>query len=328
MGTKKITIREALREAITEEMERDPTVFLMGEEVGEYNGAYKISEGLLDRFGPRRVIDTPIAENGFTGLAVGAAMVGLRPVVEFMSFNFSLVAMDQIVSNACKMYYMSGGLFNVPMVMRGCNGAAAQVSSQHSHCMESIFAFMPGLKVISPSSAADHKGLLKTAIRDNDPVIFLENELLYGVPGEVPEGEHLVPLGVANVMKEGSDVTIIAHSRMVEFVKAAIPHLQEMNIDVELIDPRTIKPFDIETVSRSIRKTNRVVIVEEGWRFCGVGAEFGDQIYSRCFDYLDAPIVRVTSTENPMPYAKNLEIATLPSPDRIIEAVKQVTYRA
>ncbi|MBF0279298.1 MAG: pyruvate dehydrogenase complex E1 component subunit beta [SAR324 cluster bacterium] len=327
MSTKTITIREALREAIFEEMERDPTVFLFGEEVGEYNGAYKISEGLLDQFGPRRVIDTPISESGFTGLAVGAAMVGLRPIVEFMSFNFSLVAMDQIVSNASKMHYMSGGMFNVPMVMRGCNGSAAQVSSQHSHCMESIFSYIPGLHVISPSSAKDHKGLLKSAIRDDNPVIFLENELLYSLPGEVPSDEFTIPIGVAEIKKEGTDVTVIAHSRMVEFVKVALPALSEMGIDIELLDPRTLKPLDIETIVRSVKKTNRVVIVEEGWRFCGIGSEIADQIYSACFDYLDSPVVRVTSTENPMPYAKNLEVATLPSPEKIIEAIKSVTYR-
>lgn len=327
MSTKTMTIRAAIREAIIEEMERDPTVFLLGEEVGEYNGAYKISEGLLDQFGPRRVIDTPIAENGFTGLAVGAAMVGLRPIVEFMSFNFSLVAMDQIVSNASKMYYMSGGQFNIPMVMRGCNGAAVQVSSQHSHCMESIFSYIPGLLVVAPSSAKDHKGLLKSAIRDENPVIFLENELLYGVSGEVPTEDYIIPLGKADVKREGKDVTVIAHSRMVEFVYSALPSLEQMGVDIELVDPRTIKPLDIETIVRSVKKTSRVVIVEEGWRFCGVGAEMADQIYTNCFDYLDAPVVRVTATENPMPYAKNLEAATLPTPERIIEAVRTVMYQ-
>lgn len=326
MGTKKMNIREAIREAMMEEMERDPIVFLLGEEVGEYQGAYKVSQGLLERFGPRRVIDTPIAELGFCGMAVGAAMTGLRPIVEFMSFNFSFVAIDQIVSNAAKMYYMSGGQFNVPMVMRGCNGPAAQVSSQHSHNVESIYSYMPGLHVMAPSSAADHKGMLKTAIRNNDPVIFLESELMYNQTGEVPDGEFLIPLGKGDVKREGKDVTIVAYSRMVEFVKAAIPPLLEMGVDVELVDPRTIKPLDIELIARSVRKTNRLVIVEEGWRACGVGAEISDQVYTHCFDYLDAPVVRVTCTENPMPYAKNLENATLPSPKRIIEAVKQVMY--
>ena len=327
MATKTITIREALREALFEEMERDPAVLLLGEEVGEYNGAYKISEGMLDQFGPRRVIDTPISENGFTGLAVGAAMVGLRPIVEFMSFNFSLVAMDQIVSNASKMHYMSGGMFTVPMVMRGCNGSAAQVSSQHSHCMEAIYSHIPGLHVISPCSAKDHKGLLKAAIRDDNPVIFLENELLYGQSGDVPTEEYTIPIGVAEIIKEGADVTVISHSRMVEFVKAALPALQEMGIDIELLDLRTIKPLDLESIVTSVKKTNRVVIVEEGWRFCGIGSEISDQIYLNCFDYLDAPVQRVTTTENPMPYAKNLEAATLPSPERIIAAIKTVTYR-
>ena len=325
--TKKMTIREALREAMLEEMERDPTVFLIGEEVGEYNGAYKISQGLLDKFGPRRVIDTPIAENGFTGMAVGAAMTGLRPIVEFMSFNFSLVAMDQIISNAAKMLYMTGGMFHVPMVMRGCNGAAAQVSSQHSHCMESLFAYMPGLIVVSPYTAADHKGLLKSAIRDHNPIIFLENELLYGASGEVPTEEYLTPIGKANVLRSGKDVTIISHSRMIAFVESTLPILAQMEIDAEIVDLRTIKPLDMETIAQSVKKTNRVVIVEEGSRFCGVGSEISDQIYTECFDYMDAPVVRVTSTENPMPYAKNLEAATLPSPERIIEAVKAVTYK-
>jgi pyruvate dehydrogenase E1 component beta subunit len=300
---------------------------LIGEEVGEYNGAYKISLGMLDRFGPRRVIDTPIAENGFTGMAVGSAMTGLRPIVEFMSFNFSLVAIDQIISNANKMHYMSGGQFSVPMVMRGCNGAAAQVGSQHSHCMESIFAYMPGMIVVAPSSPYDHKGLMKTAIRNNDPVIYLENELLYGVTGEVPEEEYLIPFGKANTLKVGSDVTIVAYSRMVEFVKNCLPAFQELEIDVEFIDARSIKPLDIDTISASVKKTGRLVVVEEGWRFCGVGAEIADRVYSTCFDHIDAPIERVTTTENPMPYAKNLEIQSLPTPERIIAAVKKVCYK-
>ncbi|HEX7927881.1 MAG TPA: pyruvate dehydrogenase complex E1 component subunit beta [bacterium] len=322
-----ITMREALNQAMTEEMERDANVFLIGEEVAEYNGAYKVSQGMLEKFGPKRVVDTPISENGFAGLAVGAAMTGLRPIVEFMSFNFSLVAMDQIVSNAAKMLYMSGGQFPIPMVMRGPGGPAARVAAQHSNCMESLYAYFPGLKVVMPSTPADAKGLLKTAIRDDNPIIFIENELLYGVAGDVPKGELLLPIGQADVKREGKDVTVIAHSRMNYMLRQGEAELVKEGIDFELIDPRTIKPLDIETIARSVRKTHRVVIVEEGHRFAGVGAEIADQIYTACFDDLDAPIVRVTHTENPLPYAKNLEAASLPDIGKVIQACKAVTYK-
>lgn len=319
-------IRQALNLALEEEMNRDSNVFLLGEEVAEYNGAYKVSKGLLDKFGSKRVLDTPISESGFTGLAVGAAMMGLRPVVEFMSFNFSLVAIDQIVSNAVKMYYMSGGLFKVPIVFRGCNGAAAQVSSQHSHCMESIYSHFPGCHVIAVSTPADAKGLLKSAIRCDDPVIFLENELLYSFKGEVPEGDYTIPIGKGDIKRVGKDVTIIAHARMVHMALEAAHLLQAEGIDAEILDPRTIKPLDFPLIAASVRKTNRVVIVEEGHYFCGVGAQMAYEIQNQLFDYLDAPVVRVTQSENPMPYAKNLEIATLPSPAKIVRAAKQVLY--
>jgi pyruvate dehydrogenase E1 component beta subunit len=322
-----IEMRTALNQALAEEMDRDENVFLLGEEVAQYNGAYKVSKGLLDRFGPKRVIDTPISESGFTGLSVGAAMRGLRPVVEFMSFNFSLVAIDQIVSNACKFYYMSGGLYNVPIVFRGCNGAAAQVSSQHSHCMESIFGHFPGMHVMAPSGAYDAKGMLKAAIRCNDPVIFLENEMLYGSKEEVPEEEYIIPIGKGVIKKPGKDVTIIAHSRMLHFALEAAAELEKDGINAEVIDPRTLKPLDMPLIAESVRKTNRVVIVEEGHDYCGVGAQMTYEIQKDLFDYLDAPVVRVHQSENPMPYSKHLEIATMPSPAKIISAAKSVLYR-
>jgi pyruvate dehydrogenase E1 component beta subunit len=322
-----IEYREALNQALAEEMERDDRVFLMGEEVAEYDGAYKVSKGLLQRFGPRRVIDTPISENGFAGIGVGAAMNGLKPVIEMMTWNFSLVAIDQIISNAAKTLYMSGGQFNVPMVIRGPGGAAGKLGAQHSQSLEAIYAHIPGLKVVMPATPADAKGLLKTAIRDSDPIIFIESEVLYKQKGEVPEGEHLVPFGKADVVREGKDVTIIAHSRSRYTSLSAIEKLVgEHGLDPELIDPRTLRPFDIETVKKSVAKTHRVVIVEEDWHWCGVGAQIAESIYSECFDELDAPIVRVASLDIPMPYASNLEHAVLPSPERVIEAVKKVTY--
>lgn len=323
-----ITLREALNQAMVEEMERDETVFLIGEEVAEYNGPYKVSEGMLDRFGPRRVTDTPISESGFTGMAVGAAMTGLRPILEFMSFNFALVAFDQIVSNAAKTHYMSNGQFSVPLVMRGPGGPAAQVASQHSNCLEGLFANIPGLKVVMPSTPYDAKGLLKAAIREDNPIIFIENELLYGLSGEVPEEEYTLPLGVGDVKAEGSDVTIVAYSRMMELAKSAREALAAERISAEIIDPRTIKPLDLELLTTSVRKTHRMVIVEEDHRFAGVGAEIADQVYGACFDDLDAPIRRVTASENPLPYAKNIEAASLPSVAGIVEAVKAVLYRA
>jgi pyruvate dehydrogenase E1 component beta subunit len=322
-----IEMREALNQALKEEMTRDDKVFILGEEVAEFNGAYKVTKGLLDHFGPKRVIDTPISESGFTGLAIGAAMMGLRPVVEFMSFNFSMVAMDQIISNAAKMYYMSGGLYNIPMVMRGPNGAGPRVSSQHSHNMDSVYAHFPGLRVMSPSCPADAKGMLKAAIRCNDPVIFLENELAYSMKEEVPEGDYVIPIGKGDIKREGGDVTIIAWSRMMSLAKTAADELAKQGINVELLDPRTLKPLDMPLIAQSVKKTNRVVVVEEGHYFCGLGAQVAETIYSNLFDYLDSPIVRVTQSENPMPYAANLEAATLPSVDKIIKAVQQVSYK-
>ncbi len=320
-------MREALNQALKEEMTRDEKVFILGEEVAEYNGAYKVTKGLLDHFGPKRVIDTPISESGFTGLAVGAAMMGLRPVVEFMSFNFSLVAMDQIISNASKMLYMSGGMFNIPIVFRGPNGAGPRVSSQHSHNMESIYAHFPGIHVMSPSCPADAKGMLKAAIRCNDPVVFLENELNYGVKDEVPDGDYVIPIGKGDIKREGRDVTIIAWSRMMGLAKQAAEELAKDGVDVELLDPRTLKPLDMPLIAESIKKTGRVVVVEEGHFFSSLGAQVAEKIYTDLFDYLDAPIARVAQSENPMPYAANLEAATLPSVAKIIQAVNQVTYR-
>jgi len=321
-------MREALNLALKEEMIRDEKVFILGEEVAEFNGAYKVTKGLLDFFGPKRVIDTPISENGFGGLAVGSAMMGLRPVVEFMSFNFSLVAMDQIISNASKMNYMSGGLFNIPIVFRGPNGAGPRVSSQHSHSMESVFAHFPGIHVMTPSSPSDAKGMLKSAIRNNDPVIFLENELNYNLKEEVSGDDYLIPIGQGDIKREGGHVTLIAWSRMITLAKAAAEELSKDGIEVEILDPRTLKPLDMALIAHSVKKTNRVVIVEEGHFFCGLGAQIADSIYRDLFDYLDAPIARVSQGECPMPYAANLEAMTLPQVHHIIDAVKQVAYRA
>lgn len=318
-----IEMREALRQAIDEEMGRDKGVFVIGEEVAEYNGAYKVTKGLLDKWGPRRVIDTPISENGFAGLGIGAALTGLRPIVEFMSFNFSFVAADQIISNAAKMYYMSGGRFSVPIVFRGPNGAAAQVSCQHSHCVEALYANLPGLKVIAPSNPYDGKGLLKSAIRDNNPVLFLESELDYGMKMEIPVDEYLVPIGKAAVAIEGSDLTLISHGHMLNVCRQVVAQLADDGISIELIDLRTIKPLDLETIAESIQKTNFCVVVEEGHYFAGIGAEVGFQIMNACFDDLDAPVMRVCQRETPMPYSKVLEKETLPNLDRIIDAIKQ-----
>jgi pyruvate dehydrogenase E1 component beta subunit len=323
-----VDVRKALNLALDEEMARDENVFIIGEEVAQYNGAYKISKGLWDKYGDKRVIDTPISESGFTGLSVGAAMQGLRPIVEYMSFNFSLVAIDQIISNAAKMYYMTGGQYNVPIVFRGCNGAAAQVSSQHSHCMESIYAYFPGIHVIAPYTAEDHYGLLKTAIRNNDPVVFLENEMIYGNQGEIPDDpDFTIPLGKGRMVKEGEDVTIIAHSRMLATLESSMSAFAQEGIDVEIIDPRTLKPLDLPMIAESVKKTNRVVIVEEGHDWCGIGAQMSHMIQHELFDYLDAPVVRVCQSENPMPYAKNLELATMPTPAKIVKAVRDVCYR-
>jgi len=316
-----IDVREALRQAIDEEMQRDPTVFVMGEEVGLYNGAYKITKGLLDKWGPKRIIDTPISELGFTGVGIGAAMTGLRPIIEFMSFNFSFVACDQIISNAIKTYYMSGNRFNVPIVFRGPNGAAAQVSCQHSHCVEAFYANFPGLTVIAPSNAYDAKGLLKTAIRDNNPVLFLECELIYNDKMEIPVEEYLVPIGKARVVREGTDITLVSHSRMVNICKEMCQELESRGISCELIDLRTIKPLDITTVAESVRKTNYCCLVEEGHIFAGITAEVGFQIQQHCFDFLDAPVARICQRETPMPYSKYLEKDTLPTKERILQSI-------
>jgi pyruvate dehydrogenase E1 component beta subunit len=324
----RITYREALNQAMCEEMERDPNVFLMGEEVAEYNGAYKVSLGMLDKFGPKRVIDTPITELGFAGLGVGAAMAGLRPIIEFMTWNFAILAMDQIVNAAAKMKYMSAGMYSVPIVFRGAGGAAARVAAQHSQSLENWMVNVPGLKVVMPSNPADAKGLLKAAIRDNDTVIFIENEINYGDVGEVPDGEHIIPLGKAEVKRAGKDITIVAHSRMTGFALQAAEELAKQGIDAEVIDPRTIKPLDEATVLASIAKTNHAVIAEEGWRFAGIGAEISARIMEKGFDDLDAPVARVTGKDVPMPYAANLERMALPSVAEVVEAARVVCGRA
>lgn len=324
MPMQTVELREAIRQALDEEMQRDPSVFILGEEVAEYNGAYKVTKGMLEKWGPDRVLDTPISESGFTGLAVGAAMTGLRPVVEFMSFNFSFVAFDQIISNAIKMYYMSGNRFSVPIVFRGPNGAAAQVSSQHSHCVEAIYANFPGLIILAPSNAYDAKGLLKSAIRNNNPVLFLESELTYGDKMEIPTEEYLVPIGKAHIARQGTDVTLVSHSRMVSYCKLAAEEMAKKGVQVEVIDLRTVKPLDIACIAQSIRKTHRCVLVEEGHVFSGICAEIGFQIMEHCFDDLDAPLVRVAQKETPMPYSKKLEKETLPTREKIIEAIEKV----
>ena len=322
-----ISIRDALNQAMSEEMERDPDVFLMGEEVAEYSGAYKVSQGLLARFGPKRVVDTPITECGFAGVGIGAAMVGLRPIIEMMTFNFALQAIDQIVNNAAKMLLMSGGQFGAPMVFRGPNGAAHMLAAQHSQSFESFYSQVPGLKVVTYSGAKDAKGLLKSAIRDNNPVIFLESEMTYGMTGEVPEEEYLIPIGKGEIKRPGKDLTIVAWSKMIPLVAMKVAdELSKEGIEAEVIDPRTIKPLDEALIFDSVRKTNRVVIIEENFRFCGPGAEIAERIYGACFDHLDAPVERVTSLDVPMPYAHSLESTVLPSVSRGVEAAKKVLY--
>lgn len=318
-----VEFREALRQALDEEMTRDERVFIMGEEVGAYNGAYKVTKGMLDKWGPKRVIDTPISENGFAGLGIGAAMTGLRPVIEFMSFNFSFVAADQLISNAPKMYYMSGGRFKVPIVFRGPNGAAAQVSSQHSHCVEAMYSQFPGLIVVTPSNPYDAKGLLKSAIRNDNPVLFLECELQYGNKMEIPTEEYLIPLGKAQVVTSGTDLTLIAHGRMVERCQEVVQIMRGKGVSIELIDLRTIKPLDIATIAASVRKTHAAVLVEEGHIFAGISAEAGFQIMEHCFGYLDAPLARVCQRETPMPYSRFLEEQTLPTTARIIDTIQR-----
>ena len=325
---KNMTVREALRDAMAEEMRVDDKIFIMGEEVAEYQGAYKVTQGLLDEFGEKRVIDTPITEHGFTGLAVGAAFGDLRPVVEFMTFNFSMQAIDQIINSAAKTLYMSGGQMGCPIVFRGPNGAASRVAAQHSQCFASWYAHCPGLKVVSPWSAADAKGLLKSAIRDPNPVIFLENEVMYGQSFDVPDtDEWLVPIGRGNIVREGSDVTITAFSIMVGKALEAAEKLSEKGIEAEVIDLRSLRPLDIELIVNSVKKTNRLISCEEGFPFAGIGAELGMQVNEKAFDYLDAPIMRVTGKDVPMPYAANLEALTLPQSDEIVQAALQVCYK-
>ena len=322
-----MTMREALNQALREELARDKNVFLMGEEVAAYQGAYKVTKGLLEEFGDKRVIDTPITELGFAGLGVGAAMVGLRPIIEFMTFNFSILATDQIINSAAKMLYMSGGQFKIPIVFRGPGGSAYQVSSQHSQALESWFAYFPGIKVVMPSTPADAKGLLKSSIRDDNPVVFIEQERMYGNKGEVPEEEDFtIPLGVADIKREGKDATIVARSLMVPVALKAAEELEKQGVSCEVIDPRTIRPLDIETIITSVKKTNRVVVAEESHPFCGVGAEISAEINERAFDYLDAPVRRVSGADVPMPYAKNLEKLAIPGVEQIIEAVREVAY--
>ncbi len=326
--TAPITVREALRDAMAAEMRANPDVLLLGEEVAQYQGAYKVSQGLLDEFGPRRVIDTPITEHGFAGMAVGAAFNGLRPIVEFMTFNFAMQAIDQIINSAAKTLYMSGGQMGCPIVFRGPNGAASRVAAQHSQCYASWYAHCPGLKVVAPWSAADAKGLLRAAIRDPNPVIFLENEILYGHTHECPTADDFVlPIGKAKIERAGTDVTITAFSIMVDFALKAADKLAEQGISAEVINLRSLRPLDTETIAASVKKTNRIVTVEEGWPYAGIGAEIGMQIVETCFDHLDAPPVRVAGLDIPMPYAANLEKLALPSVEHIVAAAKSAAYK-
>jgi len=324
---REIQFREALREAMVEEMRMDKNVYLIGEEVAEYNGAYKVSLGMLDEFGPERVIDTPIAETGFSGIGVGSAMNGLRPIVEFMTFNFSLVAIDQIINGAAKMYQMSGGQFNIPIVFRGPTGNAGQLGAQHSQNFENWFANTPGLKVIVPSNPYDAKGLLKSAIRDDDPVIFMESEQMYGDKGEVPDGEYTIPLGVADIKREGTDVTIVSFGKIIKEAYKAADELYKENISCEIIDLRTVRPMDHETILNSVKKTNRLVILEEAWPFGNVATEITYQVQSQAFDYLDAPIEKINTADTPAPYSPVLLKEWLPNSEDVIKAVKKVLYK-
>ena len=321
-----LTYRDALNQALREELQRDDRVFLMGEEVAQYNGAYKASKGLLDEFGPMRIVDTPITELGFAGVGVGAAMVGLRPIVEFMTWNFALLALDEVVNVAAKTLYMSGGQYKMPMVFRGPNGAALQLAAQHSQAWESWLAHIPGLKVCTPGTPADAKGLLKAAIRDDNPVVFLEGEMLYNTKGEVPEGEHIVPLGVADLKREGDHCSVITHGKMALVAMRVADDLAKEGINIDVVDLRTVRPIDVEAIARSVQKTNRAVVLEEGWEICGMGAQVVDFIQRECFDDLDAPVLRVHQEEVPMPYAKNLEKAAKPDAGKAIAAIKKVMY--
>jgi pyruvate dehydrogenase E1 component beta subunit len=324
---KTLQFREALCEAMSEEMRRDENVFLLGEEVAEYNGAYKVSQGMLDEFGPKRVIDTPIAELGFTGIAVGASMNGLRPIVEFMTWNFAILAADQIINSAAKMLQMSGGQYNCPIVFRGGNGSAGQLAATHSQSFEAFYSHVPGLKVVTPANPADAKGLLKAAIRDNDPVVFLESEKMYGDKGVVPEGEFMIPIGVANVTKKGTDVTIVSFGKILKVVAEAVEVLEKEGVSCEVIDLRTVRPIDYPTVVESIKKTNRCVVVEESWPLASIASEMAYHLQRYAFDYLDAPVMRVMQTDTPLAFSPTLIPVALPSTDRVVKAVRSVMYR-
>ena len=324
---REIQFREAVAEAMSEEMRLDEKIYLMGEEVAEYNGAYKASKGMLDEFGPKRVIDTPISELGFSGIGVGSAMNGLRPIIEFMTFNFSLVAIDQIISNAAKMRQMSGGQFPIPIVFRGPTGSAGQLGATHSQAFESWFANCPGLKVVVPSNPYDAKGLLKSSIRDNDPVIFMESEQMYGDKGEVPESEYIIPLGLADVKKEGSDVTVVSFGKIIKEAYLAADELKKENIDIEIIDLRTVRPIDFKTIINSVQKTNRLVVLEEAWPLGSISSEIAFNVQKDAFDYLDAPVKRVTCLDTPMAYSPTLVEAFLPNKNKLIKTVKEVMYK-
>ena len=325
---KTVEFREALREAMSEEMRRDESVFLLGEEVAEYNGAYKVSKGMLAEFGPKRIIDTPIAELGFAGIAVGAASNGLRPIVEFMTFNFSLVAIDQVINSAAKMLSMSGGQYGVPIVFRGPTASAGMLSSQHSQAFENWYANTPGLKVIVPSNPYDAKGLLKSAIRDNDPVIFMESEQMYGDKGEIPEGEYIIPSGVADVKRQGTDVTLATFGKITKVALKAAEELAKEGINCEVVDLRTVRPIDYKTIIESVKKTNRLVVVEEAWPLASISSEIAYMVQKEAFDYLDAPIRRVTTADVPLPYAPTLIEASLPNVPKVVKAVKEVMYKS
>jgi pyruvate dehydrogenase E1 component beta subunit len=323
---REIQFREALREAMNEEMRKDPNIFLMGEEVAEYNGAYKVSQGMLEEFGPKRILDTPIAELGFAGIGVGAAMNGLRPIIEFMTFNFSLVAIDQIINGAAKILSMSGGQYSAPIVFRGPTGNAGQLGAQHSQNFDSWYANCPGLKVVVPSNPADAKGLLKASIRDNDPVIFMESEVMYGDKGPVPEGEYIIPLGVADIKRAGTDVTIVSFGKIIKLAYEAADLLAKEGISCEIIDLRTIRPIDYACIIESVKKTNRLVVLEEAWPLASISSEIAYHVQRYAFDYLDAPVMRITNRDLPLPYAPTLIQEILPSVKRIYDAVKSVSY--
>lgn len=325
---KTLQFREALREAMSEEMRRDSSVFLLGEEVAEYNGAYKVSQGMLDEFGPKRVIDTPIAELGFAGIAVGASMNGLRPIVEFMTWNFAILAADQIINSAAKMLQMSGGQYHCPIVFRGGNGTAGQLAATHSQSFEAFYAHVPGLKVITPSNPADAKGLLKAAIRDEDPVVFLESEKMYGDKGEVPEGEYIIPIGVADIKRKGTDVTVVSFGKIIKVAYEAAEVLAKENINLEIIDLRTVRPIDYHTVVESVKKTNRCVVLEESWPLASISSEIAYHLQRYAFDYLDAPVERVTQTDTPFAFSPTLIDEALPNVERLVRAVKRTLYRS